>query len=201
MKKVLLLTAVLAMILALFAGCGETSTTVPEQGTQQPSNETQNVVKYTVTFANTDMQATQVEAGKTLSKPADPKKTGSLFVGWYADAALTQKVEFPLTISSDTTIYADYYSYQDAFVKARNNTIGKSVPGYEYDYTLSASATYMGVALNGNTVGNAKYNPALTDVTFYDEHENSGALFYDGTKYSMKKALDLHKISLDETES
>lgn len=193
MKKKLL---VLVLLPFMLAGCGgnKGGSSSDDKGGEQ------TVIKYTVHFANTSMADVQVEAGKTLTKPADPSKANSMFVGWYLDAGLTQEVSFPLTINAETTIYAKFYSYQEAFQKARNNTIGDNVAGYEYDYTLQITAGYMGVSLNGNTVGNSKYNASSTDVSFYDEHQNSGVLFYDGTKYSIKKGNDLHEISLDEND-
>ena len=191
MKKRLLLLALLPLLLV---GCGGGKT--PDDGGGNGGQ--QQVTKYTVHFANTSMSDVQVEAGKTLSKPADPSKANSMFVGWYLDAEFKTEVSFPLTINEDTTIYAQFYSYQDAFKKARNNTIGDDVPGYEYNYTLDISAGYMSATLKGNTTGNAKYNASSTDVTFYDEHTNSGVLFYDGTKYQIKKGSELHEISLNE---
>ena len=193
MKKSLLL---LTLIPLLLTGCSGNNNPSPDGGNNGTSE--QQVVKYTVTFANTSMPAVQIEAGKTLAKPSDPSKANSMFVGWYMDADFKQEVSFPLTINADTTIYAQFYSYQEAFQKARNNTIGNQVAGYEYDYTLQITAGYMGLSLAGNTTGNAKYSASSTDVSFYDEHVNSSALFYDGTKYSIKKGRELHEISLDE---
>ena len=157
-------------------------------------------VKYTVKFANTNMADVQIESGKTLERPSDPSKANCLFVGWYKEASFKTEVTFPLLITANTTIYANFYSYQEAFKKARNNTIGDSVAGYEYDYTLKVTAGYMSVGLNGNTVGNAKYIAGSANVSFYDEHVNSGALFYDGSKYQIKKAHELHEVSLDEND-
>lgn len=191
MKKRLL---VLALIPFMLGACGGSNTS------DGGDNGEQQTIKYTVHFANTSMEDVQIEAGKTLSKPADPSKANSLFVGWYMDAAFNQEVSFPLTINADTTIYAQFYSYQEAFQKARNNTIGDDVPGYEYDYTLQITAGYMGLGLTGNTTGNSKYSSVSTDVSFYDSHVNSGALFYDGTKYSIKKGRELHEVSLDEND-
>ena len=162
-------------------------------------NGQQNVTRYTVTFANTSMSSVQIAEGSNLNRPADPQKANSMFVGWYYDAAFTREVSFPVTITGDLTIYAQFYSYQEAFAKARNNTIGEQVPGYEYDYTLRVTAGYMGVNFNGNTSGNAKYNPG-SEVSFYDEHVNSGSLFYDGTKYTFKKGTELHDVSVDEND-
>ncbi|MGN1278111.1 MAG: InlB B-repeat-containing protein [Candidatus Onthovivens sp.] len=191
MKKRLL---VLALIAFMLGACRGNNTS------DGGRNGEQQTIKYTVHFANTSMEDVQIEAGKTLSKPADPSKANSLFVGWYFDATFNQEVSFPLTINAETTIYAQFYSYQEAFQKARNNTIGDDVPGYEYDYTLQITAGYMGLGLTGNTTGNSKYSSISTDVSFYDSHVNSGALFYDGTKYSIKKGRELHEVSLDEND-
>ena len=196
MKRKYLLIALLPL---LITGCGGNNAQPSSNGGGNASSE-QQIVKYTVTFANTSMSSVQVEAGKTLAKPADPTKDNSMFVGWYADAEFTKEVSFPLTINADTTIYAQFYSYKEAFQKARKNTIGDQVAGYEYDYTLQIAAGYMGLNLTGNTTGNSKYNSKSTDVTFYDAHTNSGALFYDGTKYAIKKGRELHEVSLDENE-
>lgn len=195
MKKKLL---VLALIPFMMSACGsEANPSTSESGGNSSEQQT---VKYTVHFANTSMKDVEIVAGQKLSKPADPTKADSLFVGWYLDAAFTKEVQFPLTINEDTTIYAQFYSYKEAFQKARTNTIGEQVPGYEYDYTLQISVGYMGLSLTGNTTGNAKYNANSTDVSFYDAHSNSGALFYDGSKYTIKKGLELHEVSLDEDE-
>lgn len=193
-KLLVLVPTMLAMFLTACGGGGGKAdpTPVPTPGPV--------VVYYTVTFANTTMESVQVESGKTIAKPADPKKANSIFAGWYLDADCTKEATFPLKVTSDTTLYALFYSYQEAFQKARANTIGDKVPGYEYDYTLTVSASYMGVALTGNTTGNAKYNANTTDVSFYDEHVNSGLLFLDGTKYQMKKGRELHEVTVDKND-
>lgn len=197
MRKKSLLVIVATLLLVGCGGGGET----PTSTTEGASSSQQQIVKYTVRFANTDMADVQVEAGKALQKPADPSKANSVFVGWYKEATFQTEVVFPLLINADTTIYANFYSYQEAFQKARNNTIGDSVAGYEYDYTLDVTAGYMSLNLAGNTAGNSKYAAGSTDVSFYDEHVNAGALFYDGSKYQIKKARELHEISLDENDN
>ena len=183
----------------LLAGCGGGGS--PASSPSGASSSSQQAINYTVKFANTTMADVQIEAGQSLQKPADPSKANCVFVGWYREASFQTEVSFPLTINADTTIYANFYSYEEAFKKARNNTIGDSIPGYEYDYTLDVTAGYMSLNLAGNTVGNSKYVAAATDVSFYDEHVNSGALFYDGSKYQIKKGRELHEISLDENDN
>lgn len=186
----------------LLASCGGGNEPTPSSSLSSnvvsASSSEQTIVKYTVTFANTSMKSVEVVAGEKLSKPADPSKADNIFVGWYHEATFKTEVAFPLTINADTTIYANFYTYGEAFAKARDNTIGDSVPGYEYDYSLAVNASYMSLALTGNTLGNAKYDAKASDVSFYEEHENSGALFYDGSKYQIKKGRELHTVSLDK---
>ncbi len=206
MKKQILLLTVLPLLLgACSSGNNPSSTSNGEKSSELSTNSTTSttsttsvVTKYTVTFANTSLPSVEIEEGKSLSKPTDPTKENCIFVGWYLDASFTAEVSFPLTINKNTTIYAKFYTYQEAFAQARKNTIGDSVAGYEYDYTLKMDVTYLSVKLSGNTEGNTKYNASSSDVSFYDEHTNSGALFYDGSKYQIKKARNLHEVSLDE---
>ena len=86
MKKKYLLFVLLPLLLA---GCnnGGGNNNQPSGGGN--SSGDQQTVKYTVTFANTSMSSVQIEAGKTLAKPADPQKANSMFVGWYLDAGFT----------------------------------------------------------------------------------------------------------------
>lgn len=203
MRKKVFLVLAASLLLASCGGGGSTpaASSPAASGEYNASSSQQQIVKYTVKFANTEMADVQIEAGKSLEKPADPSKADSVFVGWYSDSTFQTAVSFPLVINANTTIYANFYSYQEAFQKARNNTIGDSVAGYEYDYTLDVTAGYMSLNLAGNTVGNSKYVAGSTDISFYDEHVNSGALFYDGSKYQIKKGRELHEISLDENEN
>ena len=99
-------------------------------------------VMYTVSFEGTTMTSQKVKEGSTLSKPVDPQINHKIFAGWYSDANYTTIVVFPLTINSDTKIYAKFYSLTDAFEQAREKTIGTNVLGYEYDYTLTSKASY-----------------------------------------------------------
>ncbi len=196
MKKKVFLVLATSLLLA---GCGGGE--APAPSSDAISTSEQQIVKYTVRFANTSMADVKIQAGNYLQKPTNPSKANSVFVGWYKEATFQTEVSFPLLINADTTIYANFYSYEEAFKKARNNTIGDSVAGYEYDYTLNVTVGYMSANLTGNAIGNSKYVAGASDVSFYDEHVNSGALFYDGSKYQIKKGRELHEISLDENDN
>lgn len=161
------------------------------------NNNNQQEVFYTVSFDGTTLNDVKIKEGETLSKPVDPTANNKIFGGWYSDENYTTEVKFPLVINSDTKIYAKFYTYAEAFSKAREKTIGINVLGYEYDYTVTANVSYKGIALNGTTIGNTKYS-STSDVKFYDEKTNSGALFNDGSKYQIRHDNVIQKITLNE---
>ncbi len=69
-------------------------------------------VTYTVSFdtaGGDEVEPVPVINGKTVAKPADPTKSGSVFLGWYADAELSQAFHFGSTpIYGDATVYAKW---------------------------------------------------------------------------------------------
>jgi len=66
---------------------------------------------YTVNFetdgGNAISPAT-VQHGSTVQKPADPVKTGFVFIGWYADSAFTRLYDFSSQIMEAKTLYARF---------------------------------------------------------------------------------------------
>ena len=188
MKKALfslLLVIIAFLIIFTSASCGKNI------GNNNTENETCKI-----TFANTDFPEQTVEKGSTLSKPSNPSKDGSVFVDWYSDATFSNKVVFPITVNSDTTLYARYYTYEDAFIEARKNTLGDSVSGYSYNHQTEIKVFYSNISFEGKTVGSSKYS-TIGDVNFYDESVNSGALLPDGSKYQIRRGTTLQEISLD----
>ena len=69
-------------------------------------------VNYQVTYevnGGSAITPATVLNGKTLSKPADPKKDGYYFIGWYADADFTTPFAFDATpITENITLYARF---------------------------------------------------------------------------------------------
>ena len=67
-------------------------------------------INYTprVTFVGTSYDYVEVQKGSTVTKPADPTKTGYEFEGWYADSLYTTKFDFNTIINEDTNIYAHF---------------------------------------------------------------------------------------------
>ncbi len=154
--------------------------------------------KCTVSFEGAAIEATTVDKGSSLKRPADPAdKNNSRFVNWYLDAAYTTPASFPLTVNSDTKLYAKYMTYGDFFLMARDNTVGDAVSGFEYNYTYQISGTVAGISVNGTQTGVSKYADGK-DVSYFDHRTNSGLLFNDGEIYEYKKGQTNNHLELDE---
>ena len=83
--------------------------------TLQYNNKTLRFVEkvtYAVSFnsnGGSAVESVDVLNGKTVAKPADPQKDGSVFIGWYADEACTQLYDFSANaITANTTVYAKW---------------------------------------------------------------------------------------------
>jgi uncharacterized repeat protein (TIGR02543 family) len=50
----------------------------------------------------------KVVKGESLAEPNAPVKDGSAFDGWYKEAALTNKITFPYTVTADMALYAKW---------------------------------------------------------------------------------------------
>ncbi|WP_373733442.1 InlB B-repeat-containing protein [Bacteroides heparinolyticus] len=59
-----------------------------------------------------DNHATQVLKGGTLAEPAPPAKANHTFDGWYKEAALSNKVDFPYDVSGVTANFTLYAKWQ-----------------------------------------------------------------------------------------
>ena len=110
---------------------------------------------YTVTFADADTDSVQVAEGETVKEPEVPKKDGFKFDGWYNG---DDKVTFPLTISTDTTLTAKWTAYKTNVgvdVKVSADSADKTVEitvNVEADPTelVGATATLNFTDANGN---------------------------------------------------
>lgn len=116
-------------------------------------------VNYTVSF-NVDggntVNSASVVNGKTVAKPQDPTRDGSVFLGWYADSALTVPFAFESTvIKEDTIVYAKW---------AKKGADGSS------EYTVNFDLGYEGATLAGiETIGAKAYgvtDPVREGYTF-----------------------------------
>ena len=66
-----------------------------------------------------------------ISSAPETTRDGYTFVGWYKDSAVTQKADFPYTLSSDTTLYAKWQQvYTVTFVTNGGTAIAAQQTGY-----------------------------------------------------------------------
>ena len=69
------------------------------------------VSKYLVQFDTnngTKIDAQTIVHGSCATKPDDPVRPSSIFLGWYSDKELTKTFDFSTPITADTTIYAKW---------------------------------------------------------------------------------------------
>lgn len=112
------------------------------------------VQTYTVAFDTNGGSAVDpvtVDAGSTVTKPADPTKSGYTFGGWYKDSTLQTPWDFANgTVTADTTLYAKW-------------TANPPAPSYDdSDPTYAVSAP---AAENGSVTVSPKNASAGSTVT------------------------------------
>lgn len=93
-KKVMLTAALLALVLSLvfvFAACDG------------------NVASFTLILDNGDETTTSISDQTVVATaPEAPERSGYRFEGWYVDPAYTTEAVFPMTMTSDVTLYAKW---------------------------------------------------------------------------------------------
>lgn len=68
-------------------------------------------VYYTVSYeevGGSDVADATVVNGQTFAKPADPKKAGHEFLGWYTDSEYKNPYSFSQVVTGDVTLYAQW---------------------------------------------------------------------------------------------
>jgi len=98
--------------------------------------------QYTVTFNSTGGTAvtSKTQAYNTsVTKPADPTKTGCTFSGWYADIGLTSALTWPYTMgASDVTFYAKWTANNYNISFNANGGTGGTSGSMQFGTALSA---------------------------------------------------------------
>ena len=123
------------------------------------------VQTYTVAFDTSGGSAVDpvtVVAGSTVTKPADPMKSGYTFGGWYKDSTLQTPWDFANgTVTADTTLYAKW-------------TANPPAPSYDdSDPTYAVSAP---TAENGSVTVSPKNASAGSTVTITVKHDSGYVL-------------------------
>lgn len=118
---------------------------------------------YTVTFDSTDIASQSVISGGTATEPtSNPTSDGKTFLGWYADASFSTEYNFSTVITSDTTIYAQWWDNSTttfdittlADLKAFRDAVNLGV-ATSVDANFSGSISLLGI--NWTPIGSSIY--------------------------------------------
>lgn len=79
------------------------------QAPQSPESAAGQICSVTYeTGGGSPIDASQVQAGDSVTSPMDPVRNGYTFAGWFLDAGYTRPAAFPLTVESDLVLYAKW---------------------------------------------------------------------------------------------
>lgn len=88
-----------------FSACGG------EESSSGDSSD--SAATYTVTFDpnydGAETSSVEVTEGETVAKPDDPERSGYVFDSWYTDADATEEYDFSTAVTSDFTLYGNWY--------------------------------------------------------------------------------------------
>jgi len=96
-------------------------------------------------WSSGDNHATQVLKGGTLTEPDAPTKLGNTFEGWYKEAALTNKINFPYDVSNLTanfTLYAKWATEGGGTDDPHKTDIYLQLASYYLAYTIQITEQY-----------------------------------------------------------
>ena len=127
-----------------------------------------NVCTVTFDAANgTAVTTARVEAGTAVAKPADPTKTGQVFIGWLLDGAA---YDFSSSVNSDITLTASWASAKCTvtFDSAGGTDVATRTVGYGECVSEPEAPTRAGYKFAAWSLGNEAYSfstPVTQDIT------------------------------------
>ena len=138
-------------------------------------------INYTVTFntaGGSAIEPVQILNGKAVTKPSDPKKENSLFIGWYADEACTTPYDFASAITANVTVYAAW----EAKIVGQDEFIVNFELGYEGATAPEAVSTF-----NAKIPADRFTTPTREGYTFGGWYVS---MYDDATKLSYEVTAD-----------
>lgn len=147
-------------------------------------------VNYTVTFntnGGSEIPAASVVNGKTVEKPDDPTKENSVFLGWYADEALTTPYAFTTTeIKANVTVYAKWAAKT---VGVAEYTVSFNL-GYEGGVAPEAITTISGKLPNGVVTPEREgYTFGGWWISMYEDANKLSFAYTDDTVFTANTTL------------
>ena len=155
-------------------------------------NATMTFLKKTVFTVNfqvnggSQIETMKIVNGKTVLQPADPTKENSVFLGWYADEALTVPFDFAATtVKADTTIYARWAQKQ---IGAGEYTVEFDL-GYEGAEPMAPITTIAGQAYGVTTPERAGFTFGGWWISMYEDGQKLSYAYTENTVFTADTTL------------
>ncbi len=157
--------------------------------------------EYTVTFdvnEGSEIAAVKVTNGKTVNKPAqDPVKADHVFIGWYADEALTTPFDFgAVVIKSDVTVYAKWAA---KVAGVPDYVVSFDVGDYEGAEAIAPLTTVSGVAYGMPAPEREGYTFGGWWFSMYEDGAKLSHMYKEGTVFT--KDTTLYAIWYEDASS
>ena len=146
-----------------------------------------------------------VEKGKTVTKPANPNRSGYSFEGWFTDSACTTVFDFTKAVNEDLILHAkwkgakttykvvhwkqnandDGYTFVEMSTVNGNAGANATYTAKNYKgFTLNADKTDINTVIKGDgtTIKNVYYDRNKYKINFYTEDKNKN--------WTVKKSYD-----------
>ncbi len=136
--------------------------------------------------------------GTEITKPADPKKQGYVFAGWYRDAALTQPYTIPSVMPDESVIV--YAKWEPAQVKY---TVKSYLQGVNGVYEIAEDGIETGKAYTDSTISpqpkvrEGFETPLADSVTVDADGSTMIEYYYTREKYTATFKSDGEVVSTD----
>lgn len=131
--------------------------------------------KFTVSFdtgGGTKTENEKVEKNSLLSKPADPKKEGFIFTGWYTDSSLTKEYDFSEKVTKSFTLYAGWREVKSTIVLTigeANALINGKTESTDVPAKIVSDRTFLPVRFVAEALGaKVEWNGDTETVTITD---------------------------------
>ncbi|WP_035375950.1 InlB B-repeat-containing protein, partial [Haploplasma axanthum] len=146
--------------------------------------------KYDVTFntnGGSQLESIKVVEGKKITKPSNPEKLNSIFVGWFSDEELTVAWDFDQVVNSAVTLYAKW----DLVSFTKSNVFTISEDGKIIYQAITVLVNGVKILVTDATelllIDGSLYVNALEDKTYEDILEINGELIT--VSYSFEKEI------------
>jgi len=129
---------------------GDTDTGIPAQGDSGDNGKNAYLVLFHLNDGDTPINATGVNHGDTVGKPADPTRDFFDFEGWYTDKELTVPYNFTAPVIGNINLYAKWKKHVTEYVITSSGESFTASDGVSVIGTLQAVIEAIRIDANSN---------------------------------------------------